>query len=213
VDPLVVHKALGDETRLAIYRELAGTTYPLSVTEIAERIGLHPNTVRPHLERMREADLVAVEAIHRGTPGRPQHRYSLAASAPSLDLDPQGTVLLAGLLASLAERVGASADDAAWVGRAWGEATHRRDGAAGLVPTMARLGFEPAPEPVPAGEHVAFLRCPFKELAEAYPELVCSLHRGLCEGVAEAEGTVVVSFHDLYDRERCSVVVGTAPPA
>ena len=83
---------------------------------------------------------------------------------------------------------------------------------------MGRLGFEPAPEPVAEGTHVAFLRCPLKELAEAYPELVCSLHQGLCEGVVAASGTGrVVAFHDLYDRDRCSVVVGssvgTAPTA
>ena len=32
---------------------------------------------------------------------------------------------------------------------------------------------------------IEFLHCPFRELAEAYPELVCNLHRGLCEGVVD----------------------------
>jgi predicted ArsR family transcriptional regulator len=73
---------------------------------------------------------------------------------------------------------------------------------------MARLGFEPAPEPVTAGEHVAFLRCPFKELAEAYPELVCNLHRGLCEGVVDQAGSgSVVGFSTLYEPDPCHVVV------
>jgi predicted ArsR family transcriptional regulator len=215
-DHLAVHKALGDETRLAIYRELSTTTYPLAVTELAERLGLHPNTVRPHLERLRDAGIVAVEAVHRGTPGRPQHRYSLAPGAPSPGLEPDAATLLAGLLAALVERVGGAAPDAVATGRAWGEGTVARVGPAraadALVAEMGRLGFEPAPEPVVDGTHVAFLRCPLKELAEAYPELVCSLHQGLCEGVVGASGTGrVVAFHDLYDRDRCSVVVGHAP--
>ena len=38
------------------------------------RLGLHANTVRLHLERLREAGLVDVEAVHRGTVGRPAAR-------------------------------------------------------------------------------------------------------------------------------------------
>ena len=39
------------------------------------------------------------------------------------------------------------------------------------------------------GATVAFTHCPFRDLAETHPELVCSLHRGLVEGfVAEVSG-------------------------
>ena len=58
---------------VSVYRELAASTRPLSASEFAERLGLHTNTVRLHLERLREAGLVEVEAVHRGTVGRPQH--------------------------------------------------------------------------------------------------------------------------------------------
>ncbi|MDZ4827017.1 MAG: helix-turn-helix domain-containing protein, partial [Actinomycetota bacterium] len=88
MDLLAVLKALGDETRFSMYRELAGSTRPLSATELAERLGLHTNTVRLHLERLRDAGLVDVEAVHRGRVGRPQHVYSLAAGAPGLGFDP-----------------------------------------------------------------------------------------------------------------------------
>jgi predicted ArsR family transcriptional regulator len=46
---LAVLKALGDNTRYAIYLELARSASPLSTQDIAETLGLHPNTVRPHL--------------------------------------------------------------------------------------------------------------------------------------------------------------------
>ncbi|MGZ8765438.1 MAG: helix-turn-helix domain-containing protein, partial [Acidimicrobiia bacterium] len=52
---LEVLKALGDETRYAMYRELASSTSPLSAQELADALGLHANTVRLHLERLREA--------------------------------------------------------------------------------------------------------------------------------------------------------------
>src|SRR6185295_5860239 len=120
MDMLAVLKALGDETRFSMYQELASSTHPLSATELADRLGIHANTVRLHLERLREAGLVDVEAVHRGTVGRPQHLYFLSAGAPGLGFDPPAHALLAGLLATLAERVGADADDAAATGRVWG---------------------------------------------------------------------------------------------
>ena len=100
---LSVFRALGDRTRYAIYSEVASSPVPLATSDIAEVLDLHPNTVRPHLDRMREAGLVEVEPIHQGTVGRPQLRYSLAPGAPGLGLDPPAHTLLAGLLAALAE--------------------------------------------------------------------------------------------------------------
>src|SRR5918995_334997 len=55
-----VLRVLGDNTRYAIYLELARSPRPLVTAEIAETLGLHPNTVRPHLDRMREVGLLDV---------------------------------------------------------------------------------------------------------------------------------------------------------
>src|SRR6476646_1320955 len=126
MDLLAVLKALGDETRFSMYQELSGSTSALSATELAERLGLHANTVRLHLERLREAGLVEVEPVRRGTVGRPQHVYSLAPGAPGLGFDPPSYTLLAGLLATMAEHLGADADDAAAAGHAWGIEAGRR---------------------------------------------------------------------------------------
>ncbi len=67
-------KALGDNTRYAIYLELARSPLPLATAEVAEALDLHVNTVRPHLERMRDVGLLQVDTEARGTVGRPQHR-------------------------------------------------------------------------------------------------------------------------------------------
>src|SRR5262249_8324412 len=158
-----------------------------------------------HLERLREAGVVDVEPVHRGTVGRPQHVYSLAPGAPGLGFDPPSYTLLAGLLATLAERVGAEADDAAAARRSWGVGAGRRPGARtcakALVGEMDRLGFDPSTVTKGDTTELAFLHCPFRELAEAYPELVCNLHRGICEGVVdELGGGSVTEFATLYDR-------------
>jgi predicted ArsR family transcriptional regulator len=220
---LEVLKALGDETRYAMYRELASSTSPLSAQELADALGLHANTVRLHLERLRDAGLVESEAAHRGTVGRPQHLYFLAPGAPGLGFDPPAHALLAGLLAAMAERMGAEPGDAAETGFVWGtEAGRRRRSRScvtALVGELERLGFEPVADAPAAGSpdgapvRIEFLHCPFRELAEAYPELVCNLHRGLCEGVVdEVGGGSIATFATLYDPEPCHVSVAVGYP-
>jgi predicted ArsR family transcriptional regulator len=228
VDPLPVFKALGDDTRFAIYQELGKSPAPRSASELAERLALHPNTVRPHLDRMREAGLVEVEPIHRGTVGRPQLRYSLAPGAPGLGFDPPAHTLLAGLLAALCEQLGADGLDASNLGRRWGtDAGGRRQSGRGclaaLVAELDRLGFDPVESELGGdGEsrrvRVDFLHCPFRELAEAYPELVCSLHRGIVEGVvgngarSGRPAGMVEDFRTLVDRDPCNVTVSVGYP-
>jgi predicted ArsR family transcriptional regulator len=220
MDPAML-KALADDTRFAVYRELATSTSALSAQDLADRLGVHANTVRLHLERLRDVDLVDVEAVHRGTVGRPQHLYFLAAGAPGLGFDPPAHALLAGLLAALAEQIGADPEDAADTGHAWGlEAGKRtRSGScvSALETELTRLGFEPSTEPgdgTSEGDtRIEFLHCPFRELAEAYPELVCNLHRGLCEGVVDrVGGGTVEEFSTLYDPEPCHVTVAVGYP-
>lgn len=228
-DPLPVFKALADDTRFAIYKELGRSPAPCSASELAERLALHPNTVRPHLDRMREAGLVEVEPIHRGTVGRPQLRYSLAPGAPGLGLDPPAHTLLAGLLAALAEQLGADGLDAGTLGRRWGaDAIGRRQTSRGclaaLVTELDRLGFDPVESELGRGGpdarrvRIDFLHCPFRELAEAYPELVCNLHRGLVEGTVGATGRkgapdgMVEDFRTLIDRDPCNVTVSVGYP-
>jgi predicted ArsR family transcriptional regulator len=210
MDLLAVLKALGDETRYSMYEELSGSTRGLTAAELADRLGLHANTVRLHLERLREAKLVTVEPVHRGNVGRPQHVYSLAPGAPGLGFDPPSHTLLAVLLATLAERVGADATEATAAGRSWGIETGKRTRSKSCVKALAgeleRLGFEPVTSS--QGTEIAFSRCPFRELAEAFPELVCNLHRGICEGVVETVGGGrVEDFATLYDRDPCRVTV------
>ncbi|MGE3358329.1 MAG: helix-turn-helix transcriptional regulator [Acidimicrobiia bacterium] len=229
---LEVFKALGDNTRYAIYLELARSSRPLSTAEIAGTLGLHGNTVRPHLERMREVGLLEVEIDGRGGVGRPQHRYHLAADAPSLGLEPPVYPLATRLLLRMAAAAGLGAEDAIGVGRDQGrlDATAELGGTrpagmadetgadegsacvAALGQRLAELGFDPTAVPFGEGVTVAFGHCPFRELAEANPDLVCGLHQGLVEGLvatlADAEGSAATCrFRSLVDRNPCQVDV------
>jgi predicted ArsR family transcriptional regulator len=219
-DRLQLFKTLGDNTRYAIYLELARSPRPLTTSEIADTLDLHPNTVRPHLERMRDAGLLAVEVAGRGDVGRPHHRYSLADGAPSLGLEPPVLPVLARMVLSLAERLGADSADAEAVGVAEGRERARayRDAPSSLeavVSDLDRLGFDPVVSDEPADPDAAvvgFANCPFGELAERHPELVCSLHRGIIAGFVETMGDTTVSqFCTVVDRTPCQVtLVGVA---
>ena len=224
-------KALGDNTRYAIYLELARSARPLSTADVAGVLDLHPNTVRPHLERMRDVGLLAVHSDARGGVGRPQHLYSLAAEAPSLGLEPASFPVLARMLLRLAAATGADGADARDVGRDQGRVDGERFGAArgclsAVLAQLDAMGFDPAvataagvgddDDPVELAT-VAFAHCPFRDLAEQRPDLLCSLHRGLIEGLVDQSGQgEVVGFGSLVDRTPCQVEIridGAPQPA
>ena len=208
-------KALGDNTRYAIYLELARSPVPLATAEVAETLTLHVNTVRPHLERMREVGLLEVSADHRGAPGRPQHRYSVATGAPSLGLEPAPYPTLARMLLRAAQAAGAGPDEVTEAG--WEQGIAEAEQVPGAVPCvaaletlLARLGYDPETVHDAAGATIAFTHCPFRELAEANPDLVCGLHRGLVEGFVAARGDAeVTAFGTIADRQPCRVALIT----
>jgi predicted ArsR family transcriptional regulator len=222
---LDLFKTLGDNTRYAIYLELARSVRPLTTAEIAESINLHPNTVRPHLDRMREVGLVDVEVGGRGQIGRPQHRYSLAADAPSLGLEPPVMPVLARMVLAMADRLGAGPADALAVGAEEGarRAVPYRSAPSSLealVSDLDRLGFDPvvgdaSPATADTADTadddtavVAFANCPFGDLADQHPDLVCSLHHGLVAGFVAGMGdTEIREFCTVVDRTPCQVTV------
>src|SRR5262249_4427467 len=93
---LAVLKALGDETRpaSATHGGPGACARPWRAQRPADPLGLPPTPVRLPLARWRGTALVEVEAVHTGTVGRPQPRYPLAPSAPSLGFDPPAHALL-----------------------------------------------------------------------------------------------------------------------
>lgn len=218
---LDLFKTLGDNTRYAIYLELARSPQPRTTSEIAETLGLHPNTVRPHLERMRDAGLIEVQVGGRGEIGRPQHRYSLAPDAPSLGLEPPVMPVLASMLLTMAHRLGAGPDDARAVGIEEGARRAARYASApssleAFVAELDQLGFDPVVAEAPGGDPdtavVAFANCPFGDLARQHPELLCSLHHGVLAGfVAEMGDAEIDEFCPLMSRTPCQVAVSVRP--
>lgn len=214
-------KALGDDTRYAIYLELSRSDTALSTADVAETLALHVNTVRPHLERMRNVGLLAVCPDSRGAVGRPQKLYSIAADAPGLGLEPPLMSMLSRMLLQVAVDSGAQRDEVLDAGRRAGTNLSRRHQGKccteALISALEQLGFDPAAATEAETTSVAFGNCPFSELAEDEPQVICSLHQGMMEGFASDWGDAnadVTVFNDLSSLTPCTAeIVETVGPA
>jgi predicted ArsR family transcriptional regulator len=208
-----LHQALADERRARIVDELRGASGGLDVRELGERVGLHPNTVRWHLGLLADAGLVASEPAERVSPGRPRILYRLTAQAvPATQRTEEYRLLASILTGTLAERDGAAAD-AERNGRAWGRYLARRPlplappsrerAVAQVSDLLAGQGFEPAVE----GGRICMYRCPFHDLAETNPDIICAVHRGMIDGTLEELGSDLrVAKLDVFPRPDVCIV-------
>lgn len=190
-----LHRALGHPSRARILAILHDFGDPLDAHQLAERIGLHANTVRSHLHMLEEVGLVSSRSEERVRPGRPRIVYEAVPSA-DFPTDAGGYRLLAQILAShLAETGGDPPTGAEHAGRAWGRMLARRplpdarisagEAVSDLVRLLDELGFQPQPEADPDGYRVVMRRCPFGDVASGYEQVVCQVHLGLVRGALE----------------------------
>ncbi len=218
-------KALGDDTRFAIFDWLCEQSGPRSIGDISSEFDLHANTVRPHLDRLREAGLVELDASSRGSVGRPQHRFKAVRSRVGiLDVSKARSVFF-GMLIDTCDRAAVSPQTAFDVGYDAGHGSvaasagepprepsrerprepPRRDPIDVLGDQMTGLGFEPRAEQ----RTVKFVGCPFHDLAEANPRLICSLHEGFVTGIVNECGGEIREFHNIRQTPKpCCAMLG-----
>jgi len=79
--PVTPDDALAQPTRARLYSLLTSLRAPAGTDELASELGLHPNGVRVHLERLEDAGLVTRSRVRGGGRGRPRDAWSVAASA------------------------------------------------------------------------------------------------------------------------------------
>src|SRR3954452_10208627 len=78
--PMSPDEQLAQTTRARLFRVLSDLRRPAGTEELAGRLELHPNGVRAHLARLREAGLVRRGRTRQG-PGRPRDMWLIAADA------------------------------------------------------------------------------------------------------------------------------------
>lgn len=208
------HRLLAGVTRSRLLAVLQGADAPLAVRELANAVGLHPNSVREQLELLVDAGLVARTAGAPSGRGRPSLRYTAIATTDE-DADPyrQLAQVLAEELASLPDPAGV----AAAAGDRWGRslvagtppATDERAAVQRLVALLDDAGF--APEPVDSAQDpIQLRRCPFVGLARDRGDVVCSVHLGLMRGALRELGAPLdaVSLEPFVRPDLCLAHLG-----
>lgn len=154
---------------------------PLALSDVVAATGLHENTVREHLERLRSDGRLRRHRAEAQGRGRPGWRWEAARAD---DVSPY-----AGLALALAESLASAADDPAEQARAagirWGSeiAQQRtdaeRDARAFVVKLMREQGFAPHD----TGDDIVLHRCPLLAAAARRTDVVCSVHEGMIAGI------------------------------
>jgi predicted ArsR family transcriptional regulator len=179
-------------SRAGVLGLLQAADAPLDVRDVAQQMGLHPNTARFHLEALVDAGLAAREAEERDTPGRPRIGYRAVAEGPA---GQRRYRLLAEMLASLIAGTMPQPQKAAEeAGREWGaylteqprpyQRPTAAEAIAKLAAIMADLGFAPHAEAAAegGGYQLCLRQCPFREVARQHQAVICTLHLGLMRG-------------------------------
>ncbi len=196
-------------TREQVLTEIRTAVTPPTVDEIAAALGLHRNSVRLHAAALQEAGLITQDGRATGGRGRPLAVYRptpRGARAGGRNYEILAEMLVSHL-ATIEDHPEAAARAA---GRAWGDriATRHRHGPAGPGPGGGRelvasvldeMGFEPRE----AGATIELVNCPFRELVDSHQGLICSLHGGMLEGLADG-----VSLLPLTSPSTCTVRLG-----
>jgi predicted ArsR family transcriptional regulator len=185
------HRLLGDERRLAIVEALEEG--PRQVPELARLLGIHPTTVRAHLERLLKAGVLVEEAGVPSGRGRPSKRYRLRQ--PLLGGEPEVRLFVGSLVSLLRDAYGkqavaAAEEEGARRGREMGRSFRHpsfEQAVREVVETLTNLSFAPAP-PIRQDDGVAVdvHHCPFSvDPHDPDGAIVCGFHEGLIRGLAE----------------------------
>lgn len=197
------HRALSAVSRVRMLDLVGHADAGLTAAQVAEATGLHPSTVRAHLDQLVESGLLTRHRRGDGSPGRPAWQYQVVPRPAATDERDTGAdrpyrELAAALVAHLARDADDPYTAGVRAGRDWGRtlagplagSPARTAPVDGLVQVLDQLGFAPrlVEHPGP-GTAVLHLRsCPFLDLARANPDVVCGVHEGVIGGALGALG-------------------------
>jgi predicted ArsR family transcriptional regulator len=195
------------ERRDRILQLLRTSSEPRSIASMADELGVHPNTVRFHLDALLRAGRVEQVFSETAGPGRPPVLFRA-----SRRMDPTGPTNYRLLASILASHFSTTTDDprsaAAELGRAWGpslikrrprRASTKTQSVTELTDVLADLGFRPEPPDSRRVKEIRLRHCPFNDLVETHGNMLCALHLGLMQGALTAmRGPVTVDRLDPF---------------
>ena len=182
---------LSQPTRARLYELLDELARPTDTAELAERLGLHANGVRVHLERMEREGLVVRTQVRQPV-GRPRHAWALAPEARPGGQPPSAYADLARWLARSMRSDPRSQRRVEATGREIGREIASPQDAADeqtFELVLTKLGFQPEVKSSRADRVTICLgNCPYRDAVRENRD-VCTLHRGITLGLLDRLGT------------------------
>lgn len=211
--------ALSQPTRAQLFSLLGELKRPAGTAELANRLELHPNGVRLHLQRLERAGLVERAQPPR-QPGRPPARWRIAPGARPAGQKPRAYRDLGRWLArTLASRAGGlrGLED---TGRQIGRELAPTDADAfpgSLETTLSALGFQPMVTQQDAtGVTFCLRNCPYTDAVRENQPAVCALHKAITRGlldVLEPQAKLAAFVPHDPDEAGCVIEVRHRDPA
>lgn len=207
-------RALGEPSRHRLFELIGNSEVPLAVAELATTVGLHPNAVRQHLAVLVEAGLLREQVAAPTGRGRPRHVYVVHPSAAGR----WGALGPYERLAMMLTEVVSTGETPIEVGRRIALATQSTqrvsttrtapgDGLAALLDDMDQHGFSPTVKQRGAATTITLHDCPFASAVLTDADVICDLHLGLAQGVAQAAGGLSVASLTRKDPRRAGCVL------
>lgn len=181
---------LSQPTRARLFALLGELGRPAGTVELAEQVGLHPNGVRLHLERL-EGEGLLVRASEPRPRGRPRDSWQIAPDAEPGGRPPRA---YSDLVRWLARAMGSGSRGLRGIeasGREIGRelASHQdTSGEDAFESVLSTLGFQPQVEDRADSQLTISLRnCPYQDAARENQPLICTLHRGITRGLLDVQ--------------------------
>lgn len=198
--PSEAHDVLSQPTRARLFQELGQMRRAAGTEELANRLGLHLNGVRLHLERMLEAALLERHRTRQNV-GRPRDMWTIAPGAQPGGDPPRAYAELGRWLAEIVSSGKTSQRAVEAAGREIGRSlapVGAPDSPDDLMrASLAAMGFAPTQAVEPTGTLTYRLcNCPYSEVARDSQQIVCTLHRGVTRGLLDviAPATELTGF-------------------
>lgn len=215
---------LNDPVRRSLYLYVARQSDAVSRDAAAEATGATRENAAFHLDKLVEAGLL--EASYRRLGGRsgpgagrpskvyrrseqklqvtlPARRYELAAEVLAQALDNPQAKNASASVAVAAHRAGAALGVTARTRASRGSPLRR------VAQLLDAQGYEPTEAPRGV---VRMRNCPFHEVAQTHPGLVCGMNLSFMEGIVEGAAADGVSASLDPQPGQCCVTLRAAPP-